>query len=484
MPRPRRFVAAALLAGLCGCDLAPHYVPPDLRIPASYKGSGTWQVGHPADTLPRAAWWRMYGNPILDALEPQVQANNPDLAATVQVLEQARDLTVEAEYGLFPAVSVGGSFTANRQSEHRPLRRPGQPNYYGANTLDAAAQWEVDIWEEITNAVRAQKRSAQAAAANVASVTLSLQAELADDYIALRGLDQELAILASAIAYYQSGVEITRLRLAHKIASALDVDQAENQLAAAQAQVSNLHGRRELLEHAIADLLGLSASSFSLPPQGREPLLLPNVAVGLPSGLLQRRPDIAEAERQMAAANAFIGVARASFYPNIVLSAAGGFQDTGLALVSLPNSLWSVGTAIALPVFEGGLRRAVLARSRAAYEQTRDQYRAVVLAGFQDVEDQLSLLHWLAEEARQQQVAARSALAAQRLSLQLYTGGAASYVDVVVQEGYALTAQLAELQAETSRLTTSVSLVRALGGGWTTRDLPNSRQIVPFSPFP
>lgn len=186
----------------------------------------------------------------------------------------------------------------------------------------------------------------------------------------------------------------------------------------------------------------------------------------------------------MAAANALIGVARASFYPNIVLSANGGFQDTGLALASLPNSMWSIGTAIALPIFEGGLRRALLARAHAAYEQTRDQYRAVVLVGFQEVEDQLSLLHWLDDELRQQEIAASSALSAQNLALQLYTGGAASYTDVILRESYALSSQIAKLQVQTSQLTASVTLVRAVGGGWTVKDIPSREQVVPFSPFP
>jgi NodT family efflux transporter outer membrane factor (OMF) lipoprotein len=463
-------------ADLAACDLAPPYKPPLILTSDAYRPAEGWVVGQPQSEIPQGDWWSVYANPTLNSLEPKVEANNPDLAASLQVLRQARELTVEAGYGLLPSLGLGAGVTQNRQSDHRPLRAPFQPAEYGSKTIDVAAQWELDLWESITNAVRAQRRNAQAAAADTSALKLSLQAELATDYVLLRGLDKETAIYANAIRYYQNGVEITQLRLSHKIGSALDVDQAENQLATTQASASGLEGKREQLAHAIAVLIGEPATSFSLPSQADQPFTLPNISPGVPSTLLQRRPDIAEAERRMAAANALIGVARAAFFPNIVLSAAGGFQDTGLALVSLPNSFWSVGSALALPLFEGGLRHAVLAGSAAFYEEQRDNYRSVVLNGFREVEDQLSLEDSLAIQAGAAERAATAALGAEDLSLQLYRQGAADYLTVVIQEGAALSANLIGAQVATDREQASVNLVRALGGGWSTNDVPTERE--------
>ena len=302
------------------------------------------------------------------------------------------------------------------------------------------------------NRTKAQKELAQGSAAELASAQLSLQAELASEYVALRGSDAEELVYQAAIGYYTTAVSITKLRFSDNIASGLDVARAENQLAATEALETDVQANRAVLQHAIADLIGVSASSFVLAPQADPGLAVPHIPVTVPVDLLQRRPDIANAERAMAAANTSIGVARAAFYPNGAINAVAGFQDNGIDLVSLPNSLWSIGASLAMPLFEGGLRQAELQRAWSAYAETRDDYRATVLAAFQEVEDALSLTDLLQSEAAQEQQAVGAASQAQSLSLKLYTGGLSDYLNVVVSQEAALTAEIAEADVKTRQL--------------------------------
>jgi len=349
--------------------------------------------------------------------------------------------------------------------------------------IQATASWEPDFWSAIRNSTRVQKRLAQASAASLASARLSLQAELASDYIALRGLDTQEAVYRAAIAYYQKAVQITTQRLQGRIASALDVARSQTQLAQTQALESGILASRALLEHAIAVIVGANPSSFSIPVADETRLTAPAVPVGLPSQLLERRPDVASAERQMASANAGIGVSRAAFYPNITISAIAGFQDTGFNLASLPNALWTIGASAVLPLFEGGLRRAELQRSWSQYAQARDSYRSTVLSAFQEVEDGLALTLHLQEQMQQQATAVAQAYEAQTLTLQLYVGGLTNYLDVVVAQETALTARIAEVQVQVSRLQAAVTLTRALGGGWSAADLPTEDGVLPFGPL-
>jgi NodT family efflux transporter outer membrane factor (OMF) lipoprotein len=351
------------------------------------------------------------------------------------------------------------------------------------NEILATASWEPDFWSAIRNSTRVQKRLAQASAASLASARLSLQAELASDYIALRGLDTQEAVYRASIAYYQKAVEITKQRLTGQIASALDVARSQGQLASTEALQSNILASRALLEHAVAVLVGANPSSFSIPVADESRLAAPAVPVGLPSQLLERRPDVASAERQMASANAGIGVSRAAFYPNITISGALGFQDSGLNLASLPNSLWTIGASAVLPLFEGGLRRAELQRSWSQYAQARDSYRSTVLRAFQEVEDGLALSLHLQEQTQQQATAVAEASKAQAMTLQLYVGGLTNYLDVVVAQETALTARIAEVQVQVSRLQAAVTLIRALGGGWSAADLPTEDGVLPFGPL-
>jgi multidrug efflux system outer membrane protein len=477
--------ALAALSVLCGCDLAPAYRPPHYVLPASYQGSPPFKVAHPLDTLPRGPWWERFNDPLLNQLEQQLTAENPNLAALAEQYTQARDLAAEARSGLFPQITANGLLSDNKQSLHR-LFRPTtgeQPILEASNVIGASASWEPDFWSQIRNSTRAQKRLAQSSAASLAAARLSLQAELANDYIALRGLDRQVAIYRESIRYYEVAAHITLQRLQGSIGAALDVARARGQLASTKALLKGTVATRATLQHAIAVLVNANPSSLSIPEDTAERLIAPTVPVGVPSSLLQRRPDVAGAERQMASANAEIGVSRAAFYPNINLSANAGFEAAGFGLLNLPNTMWMIGAGAVLPLFEGGLRRAELQRSWAQYAQTRDNYRAIVLSAFQEVEDGLVLTTDLQAQLQQQVQAVVEASKAQDLTLQLYVGGLTNYLDVVVAQQTELTAQTVKVQVEVSRLQASVGLIRALGGGWSTKDLPSEDGVLPFGPL-
>jgi multidrug efflux system outer membrane protein len=482
----RRAMLPTLLAGaLASCDLAPHYTPATMMLPDTYAGAGPWQRAHPQDTLPRGPWWTAFGNPTLDELEAKVGAANPDLAAAVQSLIVARNLAAEAESGLYPQLSAGFSPTENRSSRDRLFLSPNSdaPLQESSVTIDAAASWEVDLWDKISNTARTQKIQAQAAQAAVASLDLSLQAELANDYIALRGLDRLAHVYDDTISYYRTAVGITTMRLNDNIGSGMDEGRAQNQLTSAEAALTDTQSQRQVMEHAIASLVGIPASSFSLPDQAEAPLSIGTIPTGAPSTLLQRRPDVAEAERQMAAANANIGVARAAFYPDVNISAIAGATAAGFNLIDLPNSMWSVGSSIALPLFEGGLRRAQLAGAKADYERTRDVYRSTVLTAIQQVEDQLSLSQLLNTETAQLRQSEAAAQKVEDLSFQLYKVGTNNYLDVVVAQSAALLAEISRVSTETRSLQALINLVRALGGGWRTAQISSEHATLPFDPL-
>jgi NodT family efflux transporter outer membrane factor (OMF) lipoprotein len=472
-----RLLAVACAATLGGCNLAPAYHRPALPVlPTSYKESGPWQPARPADAAPRGDWWEAFDDPVLNGLEARVNVANPTLAASVAIYDQARAYAREAEAGLFPTVGIGGALSRNRQSAHRPLRGADQPTYYGADTVDAQAGFEVDIWGRVRDLVAAGRAQAQAGAADLETLRLSLHAELASDYVTLRGLDAEAALLNHTVDAYAKALALVQARFQGDIASGVDVAQAQTQLDSAKAEVSDVIVRRQVLEHAVATLVGVPAPAFTLPPSAT-PVTQPDIPPGVPSTLLERRPDIAAAERQAAAANHLIGVARAAFYPSLTLNLLGGFQDTGLNLLSLPESIWSLGPSVSLPLFQGGLLSARLAAAKARFEQAGANYRAVVLDAFQDVEDSLARLHWLARAAEDEDAAVTAARRSVDLALTLYRDGAENYLQVVTAQTAELTAERTALDLRTSRLEASVALIRALGGGWTTADLPAGKTL-------
>ena len=476
--------ALAVAGILAGCDLAPVYDPPHTLLPDSYQGSGAFRVAQPEDALSaRGDWWKLFGDEQLNRLEEQLIRENPNLEAAAEVYTQARDLAAEAQSRFYPQIGVQASVSESRESEHHLFSSTNVPKEEASNVIGGVASWEPDFWGAIRNSAHEQKRLAQASAADLATARLSLEAELANDYIAVRGFDAELEVLRQSIIAYQKAVEVARLRSQGKIASGLDLARALSQLDSAQAQETEIKLQRDLMQHAIAVLVNTVPSGFSIAPVREFTLKPPHMPAGVPSELLQRRPDVASAERQMAAANAKIGVSRAAFYPNITLSGLAGFEDNAFNLASLPNSLWSVGAGAMLPLFEGGLRRAELQRSWSQYEQTRDTYRSTVLASFQEVEDGLSGAHRLAAEVAQQREASDQAMQALTISTMLYQDGLDSYLSVAVAQVTALAAQTAEVQLLSRQMHGSVSLIRALGGGWTVEALPSEKQTLPFGPL-
>ena len=482
-----RGVFVALCASLvAGCvSLAPDYHIPDTLTPAAFKEANIWVKAAPGDTLPRSGWWKIYADATLDDLEIKLDANSPELASDLQRYAEARAYEAEAESGLFPTLGTSWNPTRDRQSNNRPLRGANEPDVYTSDTLGGTVNYELDLWGAVRNTVAAGKAHTEAAAALLAAARLSLETDLANDYASLRGLDSQLQLLNDTVGAYQRAYNLIVLRHSGGIASGVDLGRAATQLHDAEAQLSDVKAQRALYEHAIATLVGEPASNFSL---AAEPAIMkvPDVPVGLPSTLLERRPDVAAAERNVAAANAEIGVARAAFYPNITLAGVLGVQNTGgPGLLTAPNLFWSIGPNVAMTFFEGGLRHAQLDLAKAEKNAAADTYRVEVLQAFQDVEDNLALLNHLAKASAEQSQAVAAARHTQDLALARYRLGAVNYLEVVTAQTAALQAQQTALDLDTRRVEASIRLVKAIGGGWTTAELPhlasNDPAIVPPS---
>jgi NodT family efflux transporter outer membrane factor (OMF) lipoprotein len=459
---------------VAGCQLAPAYSPPSLTIPTAYREVGPWTAAEPADGQPRGLWWTLFSDPFLDDLEGRVDTANPTLAAALAAYDQARAFAAQARSYLFPTVQTLDGSSWNRQSIERPLRGANQPNQYANNQVGGQIDYEFDFWGRIRNEIASGEAQAQASAADLATARLVLHIQLAEDYFSLRGLDAQAKLLADTVGAYQRALNLTEARHTGGVASALDVDRAMTQLADAKAQISDVAAQRALYEHA--SLVGQPAPAFTIAPAVVAPPI-PVIPAGVPSTLIQRRPDIAAAERRAFAANRQIGVARAAFFPTITLDPVGGFQNTGgNPLLIAPNTFWTIGPALALTLFDGGRRRAAVAASKAAFLEASAQYRETVLGAFQQVEDELALCLHYADEAAEEAVAVRASQATTRLSLIRYREGATNYLDVVTAQTAELQAEQTELNLQTRRREASVDLVRALGGGWTTADLPTLAQ--------
>jgi outer membrane protein, multidrug efflux system len=459
--------ACLTVLALAGCSLAPKYVPPSLTTPVAYNGMGPWTPASPADTAPRGDWWGVYGDATLNGLEQQIETGNPDLAIALSRYDEARQFANQAEADQYPQIDLDGSATQNRQSDERPLRASGGPDIYADDLLQGSVSYELDLWGRVRNEVAAGKAETQASAADAASVRLSLEAQLADAYFSLRGLDAQKKLLEETTSAYKRALDLTEDQHSGGIVSGLDVGRAQTQYDSTTAQLTDVVAQRALFEHAIASLVGVPAPSFSLAPDATLPTP-PQIPVAEPSVLLQRRPDISAAERRAAEANAQIGVARAAFFPTISLDASGGFQDAGggVNLFNLSNSLWTLGPSLALTVFDGGRRRAAVKIALDQFDQASASYRSTVLTAFQQVEDNLVLCNDLAGEASEQADAVTAADHTADLSMTLYQEGAVTYLDVVTAQTADLQAQQAALTIATRRLQASVDLVRALGGGW------------------
>ncbi|SOE87256.1 efflux transporter, outer membrane factor (OMF) lipoprotein, NodT family [Burkholderia sp. YR290] len=463
-------------AVLAACSLAPHYEVPDAPVAAQYSTQGPWTTASPADQIDRAGWWKLYQEPALDDLEQRLIANNPDLRASLFHYEQAQAYIKQVSSQLYPQVGAAGNIQRDRESDTRPLRSPTGPTDYNSATLGLQVDYEVDLWGRVRDSVAASKDEGQASKADLASTQLSLEIELARSYIDLRGLDQQIQLIDATDEAYQKALDLTRDRHGAGIVSGLDVARASNQLSSAQSDLTQVRAKRALLEHAIAVLVGASPSDFQV-AASTKPIPLPAIPVGVPSALLQRRPDIAAAERRVAEANARIGVARAAYFPSLTLSAGAGVQSSMLAdLLSAPSSYWTIGPTLAGYLLDGGKRRAQVASAKEATQEAGAHYRSVVLTSFRQVEDDLSLLDDLGTATDQQQDAAKAADTSLNLSLARYRRGAVSYLDVVEAQSAALKSERSVIELRTQQLDANVDLIRALGGGWSKDDLADGRK--------
>jgi NodT family efflux transporter outer membrane factor (OMF) lipoprotein len=469
--RAVRQVAAAFAATLClvGCSLAPTYEVPEVNISEPFKDAQPWTVAQPADMSARGPWWEIYGDAELSGLEVRLDSNSPDIAAAFSRYAEAQSYDRQANAGLFPTLSGLLDGSRDRQSDYRPLRGSGQPNEYGADTVGVQADYELDLWGRVHNTIVAARSETQAAKADLASAKLSLEVRLANDYIALLGRDRDIRLLVDTVSAYEKALALTTTLHDGGVVSGLDVSRARVQLETAKAQVAESRAKRALLEHAIAALVGESATSFSLTPESHA-VMLPEVPPGIPADLLQRRPDIAAAERRVAAANAAVGIARAAFFPSIDLTASIGLQSVSPSnWLTAPAAYWAIGPSLAQTIFDGGLRSAQLARFRAALDESAASYRSAVLSAVQQVQDDLSLLSDYQTEYNAQSAAVEAARTTLKISLTQYRDGGVAYLEVVDSQTAALAAQRLQLDLETRRLLTSIDLIRSLGGGWSAR---------------
>jgi NodT family efflux transporter outer membrane factor (OMF) lipoprotein len=451
---------------LGACSLAPPLKTPDVPSAAAYKELGPWTPAQPADRLPRDSWWTLYDSAELDQLQTRLISGSPTLAAAFANYAQARALSDQARAGLFPTVSLNASATRNRDSVNAPLRLPTSPPYFNDNTIGGSASYELDLWGQIRNEVAMGEANAAASAADLENARLLLIAQLVEDYIQLRMLDRDSAILDETVVAYARALGLTEQRHNAGIAPGLDVSQAQTQLDAARSQAAQTLAQRALMEHAIAALLGVSASTFSIQPEIVD-IKLPQIPSGVPATLLQRRPDIAAAQRRMIAANANIGVARAAYFPNLTLGAQGGFESKSSSnWLSAPSAFWAIGPNALLSVFDGGLRRAQVAQARAEFDASAANYRGIVVGAFQQVEDDLASLNHFHDASVEEKAAVDAAQRTLDFSLALYKQGATDYLTVVTSQTALLQTQLQALNLDTLQLTASVDLIRALGGGW------------------
>jgi NodT family efflux transporter outer membrane factor (OMF) lipoprotein len=466
--RIRRWWGAALTLLLGACSLAPPLKTPDIPTADAYKEMGQWTQAQPADRLPRDSWWALYGNTELDEFEKRLIAGNPTLAAALANYAQARALADQARAGLFPTLGLNASTTRNRISNNEPLRLPNAaPNFtYTSNSAGGSVSYELDLWGQIRNEVAAGEANAAASAADLENARLSLIAQLVGDYIQLRSLDRNSEILDETVKAYARALTLTAQRHDAGIAPGLDVSQAQTQLDAARSQVEQTLAQRALMEHAIAALLGVSASTFSIKPQIVD-IPLPQIPAGVPTTLLQRRPDIAAAQRRMIASNANIGVARAAYFPTLTLGAQGGFDSKSFSnWLSAPSAFWAVGPNALLSVFDGGLRRAQVAQARAEFDASAANYRGIVVSAFQQVEDSLATLNHYRDAVLEEKAAVDAAQRTLDFAMALYKQGATDYLTVVTSQTALLQNQLEALALDTLQLRASVDLILALGGGW------------------
>jgi NodT family efflux transporter outer membrane factor (OMF) lipoprotein len=458
-----------LIGALTGCSFAPVYKVPD-SVPATsaYKESGDWKTAQPVDNENRGDWWTLFQDPQLDALEAKVGDANQDLKAAFARLQQARAATRIARADLFPTLDVGAGATRARASVNSPTYVPDRNPTYNNFDLQADLSYEIDVWGRVRNAVASAKASQQASAADLATLNLSIHAELAIDHFALRAEDAEQVLLDQTVGAYAQSLQLTQNLYNGGDAAIADVAQAQAQLETARTQAADIRLQRAQSEHAIAVLLGVNPSAFHADPNPLPTELAPPpVDPGLPSSLLERRPDVAAAERRVASANAQIGVARAAYFPVFSLAAAAGFDSTSSSnWLNAPSRLWSVGPAGLLTVFDAGRHRAQTAQARAIYDEQVADYRGTVLTAYQEVEDNLAALRQLQQESVSEAAAVTATAKALQQAQYRYKAGLVTYLEVATNENTSLQAQISNVTIQLRRMSASVLLVKALGGGW------------------
>lgn len=471
-PCPPAFLVAAsvLTLLLAGCTVGPRYSRPQARAAPEYKETPpNWKQAQPADQVVRGKWWEIFQDPQLNGLEEQVSVSNQNLKAAQAQFLQARALVRLNRADLYPTVTAGVSASQNTLSRTTP--RTGAASNYTDLVLPADVTYEADVWGRVRRTVEAARANAQASAADLESVSLSVHAELAADYFQLRTLDAEERLLSSTVTAFEKALELTENRYKGGVASAVDVAQAQTQLETTRAQAIDVMVQRQQFEHAIAALIGQPASSFTIPasPWDAPP---PAIPPGLPSDLLERRPDVASAERHMAAANAQIGIARAAYFPQITFNGTAGFESSALSKwLDGPSGFAAAGISALVTVFDVGRRRAGTEQAQAAYDQAVANYRQTVLTSFQEVEDNLAALRILDDEARTQSAAVNAAEHSLQLSNNRYRGGVVTYLEVITAQSTALSNERAAVDILRRRMNATVLLIKALGGGWNASGL-------------
>jgi len=463
-----------MLLAAVSCAVGPRYSRPTAPVPPAYKETGAWKQAQPSEQALGGNWWTIFSDPQLNALEQQVNVSNQNLKAAEAQFRQARAQLRYYRADYYPTITGGASASRAHTSENR---QPHSTTLAGRTFTDlmlpVTLSYQADVWGRVRKTVEASREQAQASAADLAAVNLAMHADLALDYFQARSLDAEEQLLNSTVADYQRALQLAQNRYQGGLASGLDVQQAQAQLDATRAQAIDVGVLRAQYEHAVATLVGTPAPSFTLPPL---PLSTPppSIPLGLPSELLERRPDIAEAERRVAAANAQVGIATSAYYPVINLAASAGFESgTITTLVSGPSLFWSAGPAAAATLFDIGRRRALSEEARAAYDQTVANYRETVLTGFQQVEDELNAISLLEQEAQVQGEAVAAAQKALATATNRYKGGVTSYLEVITAQNVSLTNEVAAVNILGRRMAATVLLIQALGGGWNASNLPN-----------
>jgi len=480
-------VALLTLALLTGCKpVGPDYKRPGYDAPAIYKEAGastvlapppnppggSWRPATPSDGMLRGKWWEIYKDPQLNQLEERIETYNQGLRQSLETYLAANDQIVAARSALYPTLALDPSVTHDKNSKNKPLVQSGTSANYNDLILEGGGSWEPDFWGRVRRTVEQAHQTAQADAADMANVDLSLHAQMATAYFQLRGVDAQIKLFNATVTDLEGQLDLAQRRLRGGVATGVDVAQAQTQLESVRAQLADLGVARAQYEHAVGTIADYKLPSFSIPPSPLD-LPLPTVPLGVPSQLLERRPDIAGAERRTAAANAQIGIAVSAFYPTIDITGDGGFESTHIGnLIQGPSALWSLGAQATELLFDAGQRHALTEQARHSYEAQVSAYKSAVFLAFEDVEDQLSSLRVLEQESAVEHRAVDSAQHSYDLSNQRYRGGVTSYLEVLTAEATLLQNQRTAIDLDTRQFVASVSLVRSLGGGWDASQLP------------